>query len=897
MIILACALSVLYWIVSALINSFLLYKGNFSKELFYPDLTELWVRSPAILFVIAACIYSHLIYLKRKRIEGELIKRHEFSPAMLDNINSLVVIFDSMGRILRFNNVCEQMSGYLFDEVREKHFWKLFLDDNDADTVKTYLTNLDKNDFPSAHETNWITKDGRRRLIKWSNTTIFDRKNKAKQVVSIGIDITAHLYTEEVLKRSEEEYKNIVDNIGIGVSLISADLKIIYANNQMRKWFGDSYSLKTSLCHDIFSNFSKKRCSFCTSCKSLDDGNVHETTMKALVNEKEYIFKVISFPVKNKQGRVIAAIETIEDFTKIDKQEEEIRHGYLTQAVINSLLRFSLENISFEGFLKCALTVILSSPFFSSLATGALFFVEEDSEVLIMKIQSKVPEAVQKKYKKVTFGEHSCGVAASSGDIQFVDAEKNKQRLKEDPARSFGHYCVPIIYSGNILGVIDVYLSKDHKRDKKEEDFLHAAANSLAGVVQRKKAENKLSQVNKCFINLGIEPTDNIQRLVELCSYILGASAAFYNRLDLVNNKFHSFAKYNAPSYYVDTFEADNTLCFDAIKKTKDEALLTYGLPLSSYAKADPYVKRYGAKVFIGQAVKCRGQYVGVVCAIYNNELILGAEDKKFLSIVASAISIEEERIRANEELNETCEKLEEAQYGLVQSEKLTALGRFSSGIAHEVKNPLGIILGGIEFLERKIQTDDPVIVTAMKKIKESTLRADSIVRNLLKFAMPSEIIKERIKPDELVNDTLSLLKYRVPLINLKIRNEFSKEEIYVEVDKNQLGQVLFNVLMNAIEAMPKGGPIRIKTYKTVIKDFLKGNPASVIEIIDKGEGISEENLSKLFEPFFTTKRDKKGTGLGLAMSRMIVANHKGILTVDSELKKGTTVKIILPAA
>ena len=130
----------------------------------------------------------------------------------------------------------------------------------------------------------------------------------------------------------------------------------------------------------------------------------------------------------------------------------------------------------------------------------------------------------------------------------------------------------------------------------------------------------------------------------------------------------------------------------------------------------------------------------------------------------------------------------------------------------------------------------------------------------------------------------------------LPIKTEFPKEDIFVEVDKNQLGQVLFNIFINAIEAMPKGGPLRIKVYKTVVKDLFKGNPACIIEVIDRGEGISKENLSKLFEPFFTTKRDKKGTGLGLAMSRIIINNHKGLLTLESEQKKGTTAKVFLPA-
>jgi len=239
--------------------------------------------------------------------------------------------------------------------------------------------------------------------------------------------------------------------------------------------------------------------------------------------------------------------------------------------------------------------------------------------------------------------------------------------------------------------------------------------------------------------------------------------------------------------------------------------------------------------------------------------------------------------------------KLKKTQQELIQSEKLAALGRFSSGIAHEIKNPLGIILGGSEFLEMKLSQTDADVKTTIDKIKKSTLRANTIVEGLLKFARPSELKTETIKPNDLVNETLSLLKYRTPLKNIKIKTYFAKEDLSVDVDKDQMLQVFFNLLMNAIEAMPKGGAITIRTYKIGPAESSLDNPLCVIEIIDTGEGISKDNLQKLFEPFFTTRRDKKGTGLGLSMAKMIVNNHKGDLVIDSKLGKGTTAKIILP--
>ena len=252
------------------------------------------------------------------------------------------------------------------------------------------------------------------------------------------------------------------------------------------------------------------------------------------------------------------------------------------------------------------------------------------------------------------------------------------------------------------------------------------------------------------------------------------------------------------------------------------------------------------------------------------------------------------EREKAEKSLIETHEELNKMQEQLVQSEKLAALGRFSAGISHEIKNPLAIILSGMEFLQIKLPNADTSVKTAIEKIKNSVLRADKILRNLLDFARPSESKFERLKPCDLINDTLSFFRYSAPLKNIDLKAQLPEEDIYIEIDKTQIQQVLFNLLMNSVDAMSDGGEIKVKGYETVSSE---GKPFYAIEIMDTGEGISKDNLSRLFEPFYTTKRDSKGTGLGLSISRTIVNGHGGDLTIDSEWGKGTIATVMLPFA
>ena len=252
------------------------------------------------------------------------------------------------------------------------------------------------------------------------------------------------------------------------------------------------------------------------------------------------------------------------------------------------------------------------------------------------------------------------------------------------------------------------------------------------------------------------------------------------------------------------------------------------------------------------------------------------------------------ERRKAEEELKKAYVQLKEAQYRLMQAEKYAALGKFSSAFAHEIKNPLGIVLNGVEFLEMRLKEADTDIREDLDIIKKSTLRADAIIQRLLKFARPMEPKPERIKPEDLIAETLSFFKYSSPYGEININTNYSKDGMAVFVDKNQMQQALVNIILNAAEAMPRGGDILIKTCRVAQSEYYFAKPACVIEIIDNGPGIPEANMSKIFEPFFTTKSEK-GTGLGLFITKIIIDNNKGNLSIESKLGKGTSVKIILP--
>jgi len=898
MVILVVTFCFFYWVGAAVFDSMVFSSSGLFNGLFLPGPYQLIMRLVGVgtimLFGTIAAGILKGAKAPRKVNGTPTVPAGNFS--MFELVGLCVCVCDFSGRITYCNQRFAAVSGYRPKQLHNKYIWELF-SDQDRKTIEAAFKNHKIQTATEEHQYQLRTKNGEYRLVKWFTYTFSSREAKPDSMVWSGFDLSEYQQIGQVSRQSESAYQDIIDNIGIGIALVSSDARRIYTNKQMRQWFSFSETSTQSICHNIFLNFSPEMCSECPTCQTLKDGTVNTALMKTSRNGDAVVYKVVTFPIKDKDGATVAAIEMIEDYTKISRQEEQIRRNYLVQAVMNSLLRFSLENISLEGFLDCALNIILSTPWFSPVSMGAVYLVQEDPTALVLKVHNNLPKEIVSRYSRIPFGQGVCGQAAVSGILQFQGGTVETGAVGRDAFSSYGHYCVPVAYANRIVGVIDVYLRPGHARNKREEEFLNAAANTVAGVVQRKRNEERVAKINEGFINLGAEPLQNIQRLVNLCNAILGADLVVYNRLNQQHNAVFSAGRFRFSPDESGWQRSCQELCSALAKHQPQELFVLDTLVQIIPQKTKGTQGHVDFQTCMGQAVKNQGELIGTIVAFYSRRFTPGDDDKKLLGIIVSALGTEEERIKANQQLQQAYDELKKTQHSLVQTEKLAALGRFSSGIAHEVKNPLGIILGGIEFLEQKLTHLDKEAALAAKKIKEATLRADGILRNLLKFAMPSELKTETVGVKELVNDTIAFFKYRASLVNVDIITDFPKEDISIEADTNQMQQVLFNLLMNANEAISERGQIKVRIYKALPDEILQVKAACVIEITDTGSGIPPEHISRLFEPFFTTKREKKGTGLGLAISKMIIENHGGTLTLDSVLSKGTMAKVVLPLA
>jgi signal transduction histidine kinase len=277
------------------------------------------------------------------------------------------------------------------------------------------------------------------------------------------------------------------------------------------------------------------------------------------------------------------------------------------------------------------------------------------------------------------------------------------------------------------------------------------------------------------------------------------------------------------------------------------------------------------------------GNWIGV--AVENSKLYESQLE------VAEKLSQSEQRYRELfAALSKSHEQLKESQQQLIQAAKLTSLGQLAASVAHEVNNPLFGVLVYTQLLRKKIPANDilkETILEYLSKMEFELQRSTKLIRSLLDFGRQSPPALKNIDLNDAVNRAFDLAAHSAELQHIEIHKEMASDLPLILADPEQLQQVFTNLLLNAIQAMPSGGVLTVRSSAS--NDVIK------LEVKDTGSGIKPENMAKLFTPFFTTKPEVKGVGLGLAVAYGIIQRHNGQILVASEVGKGSTFTVILP--
>jgi len=309
---------------------------------------------------------------------------------------------------------------------------------------------------------------------------------------------------------------------------------------------------------------------------------------------------------------------------------------------------------------------------------------------------------------------------------------------------------------------------------------------------------------------------------------------------------------------------------------------------------------------FVGRPI---GHLIASTQAVSNMDLErpVRVEGSAELEELATSFDVMRQRLgTAMAELNQLTRNLEAtvqertvqltaAQQRLAQSARLTALGQLAATVAHEINNPLSGVLN-LAALMRRIITEQGLpgdrieeVRRYLAQVEAETSRVGRIVTDLLSFSRQARPRGQRAELNAIIASTLAVVGHRIAETGVEVRQDLDPGLPPVRGDAGHLQQVVMNLVVNAIEAMPQGGTLHLRTARR------KKRPWAVLEVRDSGSGIAPENLPRIFDPFFTTKEDGKGVGLGLAVVYGLVEAHGGEIEVASAADFGTTFTVTLP--
>jgi len=582
--------------------------------------------------------------------------------------------------------------------------------------------------------------------------------------------------------------------------------------------------------------------------------------------------------MKDKNGNISNIVCVAKDITERKKAEEETKHISLLLCAIRNVNQIITKEKDRTKLIKRICDALVENlSFYNSwivLFDGSGKFIEAAETGLGRDFMS-----LTERLKK---GALTTCVQKALSQQDIVIIKNPLSECVDCPLSGMysgrGGMVIRLECGGKIYGLLSVSTPNEFIENEQEQSLFKEVAGDIAFALYSIEAENERKKAE--------EKLRYFQKAVESSSDAIGMSTP------------------EGRHYYQN--EAFTKLFGLSVKEIDG----TSGPPSTVYAD-----EKVGREVFatIGKG----GTWVG--------EVEMFDKDKHKLNISLRAYSVKDEkgkiiglvgahtditdRKKAEVELQKAYDRLKETQTQLIHAEKMVAIGTLASGVAHEVKNPLGIIMLGINYFEEELPKTQKDNHKMLQVMKDSVKRADRVVGALLDFSRLGELSAKPEDINAIIESSLNLLQHKAKIGSIEIIKELGSDLPKALADRNKMEQVFVNLFLNAFQAMPKGGKLFIRTYKKQFSKigscaerreenhFRQEEAVIVIEVEDTGCGIAEADKKMVFDPFFTTKEIGEGTGLGLYITSGIIKLHEGIIELESSEGKGTKVTIILKKA
>ncbi|MGZ3613949.1 MAG: GAF domain-containing protein [Thermodesulfobacteriota bacterium] len=558
---------------------------------------------------------------------------------------------------------------------------------------------------------------------------------------------------------------------------------------------------------------------------------------------------------------------------------------------INALLEISkaiASGLYLEDVLRLIVTVTAN---LMDSKICSLWILDEKDQKLNLKATQSISEEYLKE-RSLAIGEGVVGHVALSNQSMAIPnvleepLYKEKELAKKEGLVSM--LSVPMCIKDRVIGVINCYTSYPHSFSKSEEEILATVANQAA----------------LCIENSGLMETLDIQEILRLVLEGVTKNIGFDRaRLYLINEKKNLLECKMAVGIDEDRIKGI-TLPLDPGDSVVGRSIFEKQPFIIPDASTDPRVnpilkEKFNLHSLLVIPLLAKEKALGAIAADFVDpsknitkealESVMVFAQQAGLAI-HNAFMYEELKTfsrQMEEKIQRTTADLRKTEAQLIRSEKLAALGQLAAGIAHEIRNPLTSINILIHSLTENFPPEDSHRED-LKVIEEEIDRINEILDRFLRFAKPAPPLLERTEVASIFEETLQLIRPRMEKQRVQVQKEFEVLPIIL-MDREQIKQVALNLLLNAVQAMPRGGTLMLRGENSKDGQWIK------ISIRDSGIGIPDEDMNRLFDPFFSTREG--GIGLGLSIAHRIIDQHHGKIEVESALGKGTLFTLWLPVS
>jgi Amt family ammonium transporter len=789
-----------------------------------------------------------LLEQKVEERTSELQKAKNYTQAIVDSLQDFLVVTDPQGKVLTLNPSAEGLLGYKKQEIVGKPLSLLLAEEGSV--LKNRFQELLRGGFVKGFDSYYLTKEGQKVPVNFNGSVMRDETGGVTGLVTIARDMreTARLIAElqearkglelkvkdrtKELEEQKRKFEDVVNTLYDGLVVLEGDYCIAYWNRKMEEVSGVSrQEVLGKNILEVYPQVMEQELKGLLSTAMASGLSSAENVPYSTLRGREGYTSSRFFPLRDGNGDILGMVGVIADTTERKRLESEKEIVYnINKVVSSSFLTDIFKAISSE--LKNVInfdriSIALAGEDGHNFEIFALSADYKDTEIMEGGIYLKSGSLLERVY--------------TTGRPYIVEDTNRKEfwsdeALAKEGIRSRLGY--PLEYKGSIVGTINFASKRPGNFSEKHYRILEQVAPQLAIAIENIRLFVKVRESEKKYKDLydnapDIYLTHDGQGIILDCNRSGVEMLGYDSKEELVGRPIFEFQ----PPEFRETYTSMLPRRFSGLR--------IEGLEL--------------------QLLKKDGSVIDV--SLNDNPIY---DDKG--NVVA---------IRCVYRDITTKKRLEEQ---LISMEKLASTGRLVASVAHEVNNPLAGIINYLHLLSEETEEDNK------RKYLELAIKGCNRIAGIVKRLLEShQQVFEGKTPHDVnisIRNVVNFLESRLRLSNINLVQELDANLPPVYCDPYQLEQVFTNLIVNASDAMPEGGDLKIKTG--IRKEWVK------IDFSDTGYGIPEKDLGKIFEPFFSTKGGA-GTGLGLWVSYNIIKAHKGTIEIKSKEGKGTTVSIQLP--